>query len=118
MSSLPGLDLESFLLWEFDLVLDSPTQEDANVSASMAEALGKVARRPIVSPEDFQRVLAHFEPHRDTVEDGLSDFDEDTQSWRDYAPGVASRVPDEVWTEATKVMNEITGRDWKPLNVG
>lgn len=83
MSSLPGFDLESFLLWNFDLVVDG--HDEANISLGLAEALGNIKPRPRMSPEKFAELVAIFEPHREQVEDKLSDFDKETQSWRDYA---------------------------------
>lgn len=83
MSSLPGFSLESFLLWNFDLVVDG--QDEANVSLGLAEAIGNIKPRPRMSPEKFAALVAIYEPHRERVEYLLSDFDEETQSWRTYA---------------------------------
>ncbi len=41
-------------------------------------------------------MIDFFEPHRETIEYWLSDFDEETQSWRDYAPYCPIDV-DEMW---------------------
>ena len=35
-------------------------------------------------PEECAKL---YEPHREAIEYWLSDFDEETQNWRDYAPG-------------------------------
>ncbi len=83
MSSLPGFSLESFLLWNFDLVVDG--EDEANISLGLAEWLGNIKPRPRMSPEKFAELVAIFEPHREQVEYKLSAFDEETQSWRDYA---------------------------------
>lgn len=84
MSSLPGLDLEAFLSWQYNLVVfDTP---EANPSLGMAERLGlSTNHRPILSKADFALIVALFEPYRDQVEARLMDFDEDSMSWRDYA---------------------------------
>lgn len=83
MSSLPGFSLESYLLWNFDLVVED--QEEANVSLGLAEALGNIEPRPRMSQADFAKLAARYEPYREQVEYLLGDFDEETQSWRDYA---------------------------------
>lgn len=84
MSSLPGLDLEDFLSWQYNLVvLDAP---ESNVSLGLAECLGlSNNHRPILTKAEFAPIVALFEPHRAEVEDRLMDFDEDNMSWRDYA---------------------------------
>lgn len=92
MSSLPGLTLESFVLWQYDIVVES--QPDANFSLSLAEALGNAPRRPVVTEELFKEILEPFEPHREHVENLLMTFDDDTQSWRDYAGACFDFLPD------------------------
>lgn len=84
MSSLPGLKLEDYLAWEYDLTVTG--QEEANISLGIAEALGTVKKaRPTVSQEKFKELVNLHEHLREKIEDLLADFDEDTQSWRDYA---------------------------------
>lgn len=92
MSSLPGLTLESYVLWSYDLIVES--QPDANFSLAFAEALGKTTRRLVVTEELFKEILEPFEPHREHVENLLLDFDDDTQSWRDYAGACFDFLPD------------------------
>lgn len=92
MSSLPGLTLESYVLWNYDLIVES--QPDANFSLALAEALGNVSRRPLINDELFKEILEPFELHREHVEELLRDFDEETQSWRDYAGTCFDFLPD------------------------
>lgn len=92
MSSLPGLTLESYVLWSYDLIVES--QPDANFSLALAEALGKTTRRLVVTEELFKEILEPFEVHREHVENLLLDFDDDTQSWRDYAGACFDFLPD------------------------
>lgn len=84
MSSLPGTDLEAFLAWAYDLVVEDAV--DANVSMGIAEMLGTaIKHRPVVSQEKFKELVTIYECDREVVERLLDDFDEDNQSWRDYA---------------------------------
>lgn len=92
MSSIPGYTLESFILWQYDLIVES--QPDANFSLSLAEVLGTSSRRLIVTDEVFKEILEPFEPHREQVERLMFDFDEDTQSWRDYGGSCFDFLPD------------------------
>lgn len=91
MSSLPGLTLADYLAWEYNFTTEiSP---NANVNLNFAEALGTVARRPEMSSERFQVLLDALEPYRESIEDKLSYFNEETQSWRGYSEYVASSIP-------------------------
>jgi len=93
MSSLPGLNLEDYIAWNYDLVVaDSP---EANWSLGAAEMLGSIPPRKRMTKAEFTKVVEAFEPYREQVEDWLMDFDEENQSWRDYAG--YSPVPDEVF---------------------
>lgn len=83
MSSLPGVTLESFLMWNYDLIVDG--DGSANQSMAIAEACGVSSRRRRITAEQFAPLVAVFEPHREDVENWLLDFDEENQSWRDYA---------------------------------
>lgn len=83
MSSRPGLDMESFLLWNYNLVV--PDFDEANVSLGIAEFLGNIEPRKRMSKEEFSEIVEAHEPHRERIEYLLFDFDEETQSWRDYA---------------------------------
>ena len=82
MSSIPGYTLESFLLWDFNLVVEN--HEEANFSLGLAEMLGTIPLRPRMSQDEFAKIVAAFEPHRERIEELLSDYDHDN-SWRDYA---------------------------------
>ena len=80
---MPGLDLEDFVAWNYDLVVEDST--DVNFSLGVAELLSTIPQRQRMTKEEFAKVLAPFEPYRERVENWLLDFDEDNQSWRDYA---------------------------------
>lgn len=98
MSSLPGLDLEDFLAWQYSLVVeDSP---ESNVSVGLAEQLLNVRARPRVTKEQFSQLLALYEPYRESIEYRLGEFDEETQSWRSYAEYVDCEVPETVNQQA------------------
>jgi hypothetical protein len=105
MSSRPGLTLESFIEWNWDLVVmdDSP---DANVSLRLAEMMGKIHLRPRITPEQFSPILALYEPYREHVEHNLAEFDDETQSWRDYA-GYAFSIPKEVDDAARSLVHDL-----------
>lgn len=96
MSGRPGLTLEDFLAWHYCITVDG--DGSSNVSLQLAEALGSVPRRPDITHVDFQQLCDLFEPYRDGVERSLVDFDEESQSWRDYSDNVFAQVPDNVFT--------------------
>ncbi len=50
------------------------------------------------------RVVALLEPYRESVEYVAGDFDEETQSWRDYRGAVWSTVPEEVMQRVSELM--------------
>jgi hypothetical protein len=83
MSSLPGYTLEDYLRWNWNLIVVG--QPDANPSLRMAEALGVKTNRTTLTPEQFASYVQQYEPYREQVEQRLQDFDDETQSWRDYA---------------------------------
>lgn len=86
MSSLPGLTLEAYAMWDFDLIVDGDTS--ANPSLEIAEAMGVETRRRSMPKEDFQRiVIARLEDRREQIEYLLSEFDEQECGWRQYASG-------------------------------
>lgn len=43
MSSIPGRDLEAFLMWNYDLIVAG--DGSANTSLAIAEAIGNIERR-------------------------------------------------------------------------
>lgn len=102
MSSLPGYDLEDFVAWNFDLVVEE--QGEANPSLGLAEALGTRKPRPRLTKEQFAAVLAPFEPYRERVEHALHEFDEENQSWRDYAGYSFDYIPDAVYEAAQSAL--------------
>lgn len=110
MSSFPGADLEDFLAWSYDLAVLG--QEDANPSMRLAESLGtSIKVRPHITEEEFKELVSIFEPIRNTVEDLLLDFNEDSQSWRDYAQRFESYIPYHMTRKATSWM--ISKGYWK-----
>lgn len=60
MSSMDGYDLEYFV-------------EDSFIS---------------ITPAQQQAIVALIEPERDAIEYKMSDYDRETQSWRDYRNGL------------------------------
>ena len=94
MSSLPGYELEDFVLWLLDIKVVG--KKDANTSLGLADMLGSPSGRPTLTEEQFKEVMELFEPYRDIVEDRLEDFDEETQSWRSFAGYSFEFIPDEV----------------------
>ena len=87
MSSLPGLTLESYVQWAFDITVEG--DDDPNTSMRMAEMLGTVQwRRPVLTPEEFQPILALVEGKRASIEYWLEQFDEEYHGWRQYSSGV------------------------------
>lgn len=93
MSSRPGLTLEAYLAWAYNLVVED--EPENNTSLGIAEFLGTAThRRPVITKEQFAPIVAKFEEYREQVEDKLLDFDEDNQSWRDYAGYNFDFLPD------------------------
>lgn len=98
MSSLPGLTLESFVMWQWDLIVDG--DGSANFSLSMAELLGNKTRRISINKDQFKLILDLYEEYREDVEYKLWDFDEEENSWRDYAGYNFDFIPNEVSDKA------------------
>lgn len=93
MSSLPGYTLEDYLAWCYNVsIIGRP---ESNVSVGMAEMLGtSTLMRPILTEEQFKVLVDMFEPYRKPIQNRLDDFDEDEQSWRDYAGSAFDFLPD------------------------
>jgi hypothetical protein len=83
MSSIPGYDLEAFVAWQHDLIVDE--DRSANWSLMVVEAMGQQTRRVHVDGDRFKKILALYEPHREDIELKLGEFDDENQSWRAYA---------------------------------
>ena len=93
MSSCPGSTLEDYLAWTFNVVVEG--QDENNPSLGIAEMLGTATRRrDVLTKEDFAPIVKLFEDFRERVEGRLEDFDDDTQSWRDYAGCCFDDLPD------------------------
>lgn len=105
MSSLPGYKLEDFVAWQWNLRVDGEAEN--NMSLGIAEALGNVAPRPHITKEQFAPILAIYEPFREDIERRLCDFDEDTQSWRDYSQYVDVDITPEMEAEAERLVKEL-----------
>lgn len=107
MSTIPGYDLEDYVMWLLDIKVEN--HSDANESLRIAELLGTSTRnRKILSEKQFEKLIELFEEYRNSVESGLLDYDEETQSWRDYAGfSMEDRIPDSVVNEAHKLINDI-----------
>lgn len=105
MSSIPGYELEDYVMWEHDLIVGD--HDSANESLRIVEILGRPTRRVRITREQFAPLLNLYEPHREAVERSLLDFDEDSQSWRDYA-GYAFTVPSRVIDAANDLRNTLT----------
>ena len=52
-------------------------------------------------------VLSLLEPYREPVEHIANEYDESTQSWRDYRRAVWSPVPDSVFDEIEVLLNSL-----------
>ena len=102
MSSLPGLTLEKFLSWQYDVIVDNDAT--ANASLHIAEVLGNIPRRLSITKEEFEPILSLFEPYREYVEDKLFNFDKDNQSWRMYASYAFDNIPESVYEQARKLV--------------
>lgn len=102
MSSIPGYTLESFLAWYYGLVVED--LGESNLSLGLAEMLLGVKARPVLSKERFTMLVCLYEPHREVMEMCLSDFDEETQSWRSYAEVVDMDVPEETHEKAVELL--------------
>jgi hypothetical protein len=108
MSSKPGNTLEEFVLWNLNLTCDDLEGSNPNPSLQIAEALGTATRRRAnVTKAQLSHLIEPLEEFRESVEYGLQDFDEDTQSWRDYSGGVADRVTKEAGAEVTRRLQEL-----------
>lgn len=106
MSSCPGYTLEAFLMWQYDLIVDGDT--GANKSLEIAEILGRDTRRRRLTKEQFASLVILFESQRERVENLLCDFDEENQSWRDYA-GCAFDMPPEIELQAEILAAHLRG---------
>jgi len=98
MSSCPGLQLEDFIMWKHDLIVDGYT--GANSSLQIAETLGVQTRRVRITRDQFIPFVELYEPYRDHVEQLLLDFDEYENSWRDYAGYNFDFIPDTICEQA------------------
>lgn len=102
MSSCPGSTLEDYLMWDLDLIVED--QNQANESLRIAEALGVKTRRKLITQLEFNPIVALFEPHREVVEYLLQDFDDDTQSWRDYAGASFGFISETLYDQARALL--------------
>lgn len=82
MSSIPGYTLEALVAWNFNLSVED--SEEYNFSLCVAETLGNISKRPMLTREQFSNLIAYFESHREHAEYLLHEFDPEYQSWRTY----------------------------------
>lgn len=90
--------MESYLMWELNITVED--LHDANESREMAEILGNVERRPHLSAEQFAPIVEMFELYREQIEHSLSRYNEEYQSWRDYAGYAFDFIPEDLIEQA------------------
>lgn len=102
MSRLPGLRLEDFLAWNYDVVVLD--EADPNWSLMAAEALGTIKPRDRMRRDEFGLLVAVFEPYREDVERRLATFDGEAMSWRDYAGAAFDFIPEAAFDHGGEVL--------------
>lgn len=115
MSSIPGYNLEAFLIWLLDIRVIG--EAEANFSVGVAGMFSGEDSRPILTLDQFSPIVALYEPYREMVEDRLLDFDEDTQSWRSYAEHVDTDVPERVGDQAIEMVKLYKVADKVHINI-
>lgn len=105
MSSCPGYTLEAFLCWQYNIIVEG--RDDANFSLGLAEHIGNIPPRLILTETQFQSIINLFEQYREQVEDRLSDFDEDELSWRSYAGYAFDFIPEDIYQCAESIIAEM-----------
>jgi hypothetical protein len=114
MSSIPGLTLESYVMWNHNLVVIG--YPNANASLQIADALGINTYRVSLSQAQFDTILAIYEPYRTTVEYLLENFDDNLLSWTDYAGVCFNGVTDTIGDEVSRALHKFcTERAMKQL---
>ena len=132
MSSIPGLTLESYVMWNHNLVVigylrriyprrhKGKEKEEsikmatfsfgtsANTSLQIAEALGVNTRRVNLSPAQFDTILSIYEPYRAIVETRLADFNEESQSWRTYAGSCFNDIEETIGDEVSRTLHNFS----------
>jgi hypothetical protein len=96
MSSCPGLTLEDFLLWNYNLTAEFAPE--ANFSTGIAQALGNIRPRHCLTQNQLRTLTEGFEHLRKEVENALLVFDDEGQSWRTYAGYAFDFIPDDIYT--------------------
>ena len=109
MSSLPGVDLEDYVMWVNRVLVAG--RGDSNPSLQLADALRGYSDRPTLDEEAFQRCLALYEPYRKQIEWLLGEFDEEHQSWRDYSYYAFPDDVHEVNEKAMAIVLSISGEN-------
>lgn len=61
--------------------------------------------------------LPFLEPYRESIEDIARDYDENTQSWRDYRSAVWSPVPEDVFEKIEEVIDSLGVPDAEIVNL-
>lgn len=94
MSEIPGYTLEAFVEWEWNFVVIG--ESDKNFNLAVAEMLNGNYKRPRITKEQFDKLVALYEPYREMIEYRLDQFDEENQSWRGYCNYVTEGIsPDD-----------------------
>jgi hypothetical protein len=112
MSSLPGHTLEAFLCWQYNIsVVD---RSEANVSLGIAESIGNVHHRPILTETQFQLIINMFEVFREQVESALLAFEDDEMSWRGYAGNAFDFIPDDLDSQVGTILTQVREQSTSP----
>lgn len=114
MSSCPGLLLENYLMWNYNLIVAGDTS--GNASLEIAEAIGTAKPRPELTHELFAHVVRLYEPWREMIEGKLEDFDEETQSWRDYAGAAFQYIPEAIEEQALDYIRQMLEHGDEPMH--
>ena len=108
MSSIPGYTLEKFLAWNYDLIVGG--DGSANPSLQIAEALGTATKaRREVTDAQMAELVKIFEHRREDVEAQLDMFDEEEQSWRQYAAYAFDCIEDAEYEKGLVLINSWLG---------
>jgi hypothetical protein len=92
MSSLPGYELEDYVTWNHDLIVDEHARPNyVNITK-----------------DQFADIIKLYEPFREEVELALLDFDEENQSWRSYSSYAFDSIPKSVYESAARLIRDMT----------
>lgn len=65
-------------------------------------------------PQSFEKIVAILEPCRVDLEYQIADFDEDTQSWRDYRNAMWDCIPKQISVQIDNIIQNpsFIAPDW------